>query len=151
MLHPASGEGAIKRSVESHPDPEAQQAIAIDASDGQAFGALSNALNRAERWTEAENAARLAIRLTDGEYAYMHFALGRALFGLERWSEARAAFAQAAEMDAANDSAAYNVALSYARMQYYSDAANWYEETLRRNPKRQDAAQIRQRIGALRQ
>jgi hypothetical protein len=45
---------------------------------------------------------------------------------------------------------AYNVAVCYARLEYYRDAANWYEEALRRNPNRTDKEDLRQRIQALR-
>ena len=41
----------------------------------------------------------------------MHFAIGSAYFGLQQWAEAKQAFEKAAEINANDASAAYNVAV----------------------------------------
>jgi tetratricopeptide (TPR) repeat protein len=139
-----------ERGVTDQAIGHARQAIAASPGDGFAFSALAAALIRAERWSEAETAARSAIRLTDGAHSYMHFALGSTLFALERWGEARAAFQQAATMNPKDAASAYNTGLSLLKLRFYRDAAKWLEEALRRDPRLPDAADVRSRIAVLR-
>ncbi len=138
------------RGVTDQAISHAKQAIAIAPEDATAFGLLAAALNAAERWSEAETAARSALRLEDGANGLNHFRLGFALFNQSRWSEARASFEQSAKLDPADSGSAYNVALSLVRLGFRDDAARWYEETLRREPSRQDATQIRRLIAEIR-
>ena len=138
------------RGVTDQAISHAKQAIAISPDDGTAFGLLAAALNAAERWSEAETAARSAIRLEDGGKGFNHFRLGIALFNQNRWSEARTSFEQSAKMDPKDAGSTYNIALCLVRLGFRSDAAKWYEETLRREPNRQDAAEIRRLIAEIR-
>jgi tetratricopeptide (TPR) repeat protein len=80
----------------------------------------------------------------------MHFALGSTLFALERWSEARAAFQQAATMNPKDAAAAYNTGLSLLRLRFFRESAKWLEEALRRDPRLPDAADVKNRIAVLR-
>ena len=43
-----------------------------------------------------------------------------------------------------------SAAVCYARLGYFNDSAEWYENTLQRNPNRQDRDELRRRIDALR-
>ena len=54
-------------------------------------------------------------------------------------------------MDPKDDVAAYNVGVCLERLRFFNDAAKWYEETLRRNPNRTNASDLRRRIVSLRQ
>lgn len=140
----------LERGVTDQAISHARQAIAVDGDSGAAFGQLAISLNRAERWSEAESAARNAIRLTDGRYSYHHFALGGALFEQKRWSESKTAYEQAAKLNTKDAAATYNVALCLMQLGFRTDAIYWYEETLRRNPKIDEADQIRRRLQELR-
>lgn len=75
---------------------------------------------------------------------------GQEVTDLENWDLARQSFQKAAELDPKDDAAAYNVGLCFQRQQYYTDAARWYEEVLRRNPSRSDRQELLQRIETLR-
>ena len=79
-----------------------------------------------------------------------HFRLGVALYHQNRWSEARTSFEQNAKMDPTDAGSTYNIALCLVRLGFRADAVKWYEETLRRDPNRQDAGEIRRRIAELR-
>jgi tetratricopeptide (TPR) repeat protein len=140
----------LNRGVNDQALRHAQEAVTTTPEDGFAFLALARALQAAGRASEGETAAKTAIRLTDGAYANMHFALGAALFEQEKWNDAKAAFTRAANMNKADEAAAFNVALCFQRLGFTNDAATWYEEVLRRNPARSDAVQLRQRIQQLR-
>src|SRR5207247_2599548 len=96
--------------------------------------ALAVALQGQRRFTEAVTAAKNALRLSDGKFAQMHFALGSAYFELRQYAEATQAFQKAAELAPKDAAAAYNVALSLARDNVFSDALSWYREVLRRDP-----------------
>jgi tetratricopeptide (TPR) repeat protein len=110
----------------------------------------ADALNHLQRFNEAINASKEAIRLSDGKYAFMHFRLGTSHFDTENWELARQSFENAAELDTKDDAAAYNVAVSLTRLGYFGDAAHWFEEALRRNPNRNDRDDLRRRIESLR-
>lgn len=45
----------------------------------------------------------------------------------------------------------YNVAVCLQRLALFRDAAQWFEETIRRNPNRKDKPELLKRIAALRQ
>ena len=81
----------------------------------------------------------------------MHFTLASAYFESGNWRAAAQSYEKAAEMDPKDDAAPYNIALCYARLGYYRDAASWYEEVLRRNPNHKDRRDILNRIRLLRQ
>lgn len=140
----------LERGVSDQAINHARQAVAIAPSNAMAFSVLADALDRAERWSEAEAAARTAIRLSDGASADDHFRLGSVLFSQERWSEAKTAYEQAAKMNTTDAAATYNIALCLVNLGFRRDAVYWYEETLRRRPNHPRAADIRQRIQALR-
>lgn len=80
----------------------------------------------------------------------MHFALGSAYFDTQDWRNAEQSFRKAAELDQKDDDAAYNVAICLLKQDYYRDAANWFEEVLRRNPQHKAKADILERIRNLR-
>jgi tetratricopeptide (TPR) repeat protein len=138
------------RGVYSEALTHAKEAAVLDPSNAWAFTDEAEALNNLQRFTEAINASKEAIRLSDGKYASMHFTLGTSYFKTENWELARQSYEKAAELDTTDDAAAYNVAVCLARQSYFNDAAHWYEEALRRNPKRDDRDELRQRIQALR-
>jgi tetratricopeptide (TPR) repeat protein len=139
-----------QRGVYTEALTHAKEATTLNASDAFAFNAEADALNHLQRFNEAINAAKEALRLSDGKYGFMHFTLGSAYFGTENWELSKQSFEKAAELDPTDDAAAYNVAICSARMGYYNDAAHWYEEVLRRNPKRDDKDELRRRIDMLR-
>ncbi len=80
----------------------------------------------------------------------MHFRMGSAYFELENWEMAQQSFRRVADMEKADTSAPYNVALCFTKMRYYGDAASWYEEVLRRNPNHPERQDILKKIQLLR-
>jgi tetratricopeptide (TPR) repeat protein len=80
----------------------------------------------------------------------MHFHLGSAYYQTENWQFAKQSYEKAAELMPTSDAAAYNVGLCMQRLTFYLDAASWYEEALRRNPKRTERQQLLDKIAALR-
>ena len=128
----------------------AKQSVAIEGDNGANFTTLTAALLKAERWSEAEAAAKSAIRLTDGVSGTDHFRLGSALFEQERWSEAKTSFEQSARMDPKDGASTYNIALCLVNLGFRRDAIYWYEESLRRDPNMPEAPQIRRRLQELR-
>jgi tetratricopeptide (TPR) repeat protein len=138
------------RGVYSEALSHAKEATVLDPSNAWAFTYEAEALDNLQRFNEAINASKEAIRLSDGKFSSMHFRLGTSYFKAENWELAKQSFEKAAELDTTDDAAAYNVAVSLARLSYFNDAAHWYEEALRRNPKRDDRDELRQRIQTLR-
>lgn len=128
----------------------AKQAIASDPEDPWGYLYLSQSLRASQRYAEAVAAATTSVRLTDGRYSSMHFALGSAYFGQEEWERARLAYTKAAELEPTDTAAPYNVALCYQRQGFRVDAARWFEEVLRRDPNHPDKADLQRRIRALR-
>ena len=128
----------------------AREAIAIQSDNAFYQDTLADSLVGMRRFQEAINAAKQAIRLSDGKYAWMHFTLGGAYFEIENWELARQSYEKAAQLDPKDDAATYNVAVSLARLGLLRDAADWYEETLRRNPNRNNKQEILNRIQTLR-
>ena len=139
-----------ERGVYQEALSHAREACALNPSDAWAFDAQAEALLGLRRFREAINASNSAIRLSDGKYAHMHFNLGSAYFEVENWEFARQSFEKAAQLNPKDTAAPYNVALCLVRLGYYRDAANWYEEVLRRNPNHRNRAEILSRIQILR-
>jgi tetratricopeptide (TPR) repeat protein len=139
-----------RRGVYQEALSHAREATALYPSDAWAFSAQADALLGLRRFQEAINASNQAIRLSDGKHATMHFKLGSAYFEVENWEFARQSFEKAAQLDAKDDAAAYNVALCFARLGFTLDAAKWFEEVLRRNPNHPDRQEILRRIQNLR-
>jgi tetratricopeptide (TPR) repeat protein len=117
---------------------------------GHGYALQADALFGLRRFQECIQAAKQAIRWSDGKYARMHFRLGLAYFETENWEMSRQSFQKAAEMDTRDPAAAHNLALCMARLGFYRDAAKWYEEALRRDPKHPDREDILREIAALR-
>ncbi|MEO8597328.1 MAG: tetratricopeptide repeat-containing serine protease family protein [Candidatus Solibacter sp.] len=140
-----NGRGVFEESL-SH----AKEATVLGPDDAHAYDEQAVALLGLRRNQEAINAAKAAIRLSDGKYGLMHFHLGSAYFEAENWQFARQSFEKAAELRPSDDAAAYNVALCLQRMSVFLDAAHWYEEVLRRNPNHRDKQEILNRITVLR-
>lgn len=140
-----------RRGVFQEALSHARETIALDPSNGWAFDAQAQALRGLRRFQEAINASNQAIRLTDGSFSAMHFALGLSYFDVENWEFAKQSFEKSAQMEPKDDAAAYNVALCFLRLGYYRDAANWLEEVLRRNPNHRNRPDILERIQRLRQ
>lgn len=128
----------------------AREATALETFYAWAYHAQAEALIGLRRFREAINASNQAIRLSDGKYSTMHFTRGSAYFDIENWEFARQSFEKAAQLNPKDASAAYNVALCFDRLRYYGDAANWYEEVLRRNPNHRNRREILNRIQVLR-
>jgi tetratricopeptide (TPR) repeat protein len=128
-----------------------REAVALDSSNAFAYDALAEALLGLRRFQEAINAAKQAVRLSDGKYAYMHFKLGFAYFEVENWEFSKQSYAKASELDPSDSTAPYNLALCELRLGYRTDAARWFEEVLRRNPNHPQKQEILNRIRLLRQ
>jgi tetratricopeptide (TPR) repeat protein len=139
------------RGVYSEAEKSAREAVTLDPTNGFAFHRLSVALSGINKRQEAINAARQAIRLSDGKYDYMHFQLAMAYFDVEDWDSASKSFERAAQLNPKSETAAYNLGLCLARLRYYRDAANWFEESLRRNPAQSNRNDIVRRIQMLRE
>jgi tetratricopeptide (TPR) repeat protein len=129
----------------------AKEATVLNPENASAYDQQAVALMGLRRNREAINAAKQAIRLSDGKYGIMHFHLGSAYFETENWPFARQSYEKAAELMPYSDASAYNVALCLRRLSLYLDAAHWYEEALRRNPNRTDKQDILKSISTLRQ
>jgi tetratricopeptide (TPR) repeat protein len=141
-----NGRGVYEEAL-SH----AKEATALNSDNASAYDQQAVALLGLHRNQEAINAAKQAIRLSDGKYGIMHFHLGSAYFETENWQFARQSFEKAAELMPSSDPSAYNVALCLTKQSLFVDAAQWYEEALRRNPNRSDKQDILKRISILRQ
>jgi tetratricopeptide (TPR) repeat protein len=128
----------------------AKEATALNSENASAYDQQAVALLGLHRNQEAINAAKQAIRLSDGKYGIMHFHLGSAYFETENWQFARQSFEKAAELMPDSEPSAYNVALCFQRLGLFLDSAHWYEEVLRRNPNRTDKQELLDRISALR-
>ena len=128
----------------------AREALALQPQDAFDQDTLGEALAGLRRFQEAINASKQAIRLSDGKYAWMHFRLGSAYFNTENWELARQSFEKAAQLDPKDAEAAYNVAICLVRLGLYRDAADWYENCLRRNPNQANRQDILNRIQSLR-
>jgi tetratricopeptide (TPR) repeat protein len=128
----------------------ARESSALNPSDPWALDAQAEALIGLRRFQEAINAINNAIRLSDGKFSSMHFKLGKVYFKLANYEFALQSFKKAAELDPEDDASPYNVAICLIRLGYFRDAANWYEEVLRRNPTRQDKQTILDQIRRLR-
>jgi tetratricopeptide (TPR) repeat protein len=139
-----------RRGVYQEALSHAKESSVLAPSSAWAFQAQAEALVGLRRFQEAINASNQAIRLSDGKYGTMHFVLGSAYFDLENWEFARQSFEKAAQLEPKDDAAPYNVALCLARLHYYGDAANWYEEVLRRNPNHPQKQDILNKIQVLR-
>lgn len=140
----------VERGVYEQAIVEAREAIALVPEDGWAYYQLARAQSNLQRHSEAVQSALAAIRLTDGRYAVMHFQLGASYFDLKQWEKAEIAFEKSAEMRPDDSASTYNIALCLAKLGMYSDAARWFEETLRRQPNHPEKADIQRRIAALR-
>lgn len=128
----------------------AKEATALDSEYAFAYDQQAVALSGLHRNQEAINAAKQAIRLSDGKYGLMHFHLGQAYFETENWQFAKDSYEKAAALMPTSDASAYNVALCLRHLGFYVDAAHWYEEVLRRNPDRTDKQDILNLISTLR-
>jgi tetratricopeptide (TPR) repeat protein len=129
----------------------AKESTALNTENASAYDQQAVALLGLHRNQEAINAAKQAIRLSDGKYGVMHFHLGYAYFEAENWQFALQSYQKAAELLPYSDTPAYNVALCYQRLGLFLDAARWYEEVLRRNPNHPEKQDIVRRIAVLRQ
>jgi tetratricopeptide (TPR) repeat protein len=129
---------------------QVREAIAIEPDNAFFQDTLANALIGLRRFQEAITASKASIRLSDGKYSWMHFTLGSAYFQLENWELSRQSFEKAAELDKTDFAAPYNIALCFTNLGYSRDAANWYEEALRRDPNNAKRTDILARIQALR-
>jgi tetratricopeptide (TPR) repeat protein len=135
----------LERGVNDDALINGRQAVELDNSRGSFFALLSKILDKHARYLEAVDAAKTAIRLTEGKHASSHFALGSALFALERWTEAADAFERAARLEPTEPGATYNAALCHKNLGHRLDAIQWLEETLRRKPD----AQLREKTERL--
>ena len=86
------------------------------------------------------NASNQALRLSDGKYAS----------DLENWELSKQSYEKAAQMDIKDFAPPYNAALCFDHLGYFNDAANWFEEVLRRNPNHPEKREILNKIEALR-
>lgn len=149
LAHRLMAEILKNRNVFDQAEIHARQAIQLQPEDAFAYLYLAASLEGQQRPSEAVVAARAAVRLSDGKYSSMHFALGSALFDLKQYTEAAQAFQKAAELSPNESGSTYNVALCYYNLKFYKDAVRWYRETLRRNPNHPDKDEIARIISAL--
>lgn len=140
-----------ERGVYEEALSHAKEATNLNASDPWAYASMADALSGLRRFQETINAAKEAIRLSDGKYATMHFRLGAAYFDTENWEFARQSFEKAAQLDTKEPASAYNVALCFQHLGLYVDAAHWFEEVLRRDPNRSDKDELLNKIRILKQ
>jgi S1-C subfamily serine protease/Flp pilus assembly protein TadD len=138
-----------KRGVYAEALSHAKEAVDLDSSNAWHFQDEAEALFGLRRFQEAINASNQAIRLSDGKYASMHFRLGTSYFELENWEFAKQSFEKAAQLDPTDAASAFNAALCFRRLGYTIDAANWFEEVLRRDPKYKDRAYVESQIALL--
>ena len=136
----------IGRGVYDEAIAHAKNAIAIANDDAWAYHYLAAAYDVLGRDSEAVQAAKTAIRLSDGRWSVMHSTLGSAYFDIENWPLARAAYAKAAELNPSDTASAYNVAMCYINEGYTRDAAAWLEEVLRRHPQHPERDEIQKMI-----
>jgi tetratricopeptide (TPR) repeat protein len=151
LAHGAIASVLNDRGVYEEALSHAKEATTLNAEYAYAYDQQAVALLGLHRNQEAINAAKQAIRLSDGKFGVMHFHLGYAYFETENWQFARQSYEKAAELMPNSDAAPYNVALCFQRLGLYLDAARWYEEVLRRNPNRAEKQDILRRISILRQ
>ena len=137
------------RGVYTEALSHAKESTVLDPSRAASFDAVAEALIGLQRFHEAVEASEQAIRLSDGGVASYHFNLGSAYFNMENWQLARQSYEKAAELDQTDSSSAYNVAICLTRQEHYTDAAQWYEEYLRRKPNAPDKADVLNRIQIL--
>ena len=140
-----------KRGVYIEALNNATESVTFNPSSFAGYEEMAKAQIGLRRFQEAVNSAQQAIRLSDGKYGSMFFVIGSAYFELENWELARQSYQKAAESDPSDSSSAYNVALCLGRLHYYRDAAQWFEEYLRRNPQAKDRADVLEKIRVLRQ
>jgi Flp pilus assembly protein TadD len=129
---------------------QAREALVLLPQDAFEQDTLAEALTGLRRFQEAINAAKQAIRLSDGKYSWMHFRLGSAYFEIENWELSRQSFEKASQLNPKDAEAAYNVAICLVRLGLTRDAATWYEESLKRNPNQANRQEILTQIQALR-
>jgi tetratricopeptide (TPR) repeat protein len=149
LAHRLMAEVLKNRNVFDQAEIHARQAIQLEPEDAFAYLYLAASLEGQKRPSEAVVAARAAVRLSDGKYSSMHFALGSALFDLKQYAEAAQAYEKAAELSPNESGSTYNVALCYHNLKFYADAVRWYRETLRRNPNHPDKEEISRKIAVL--
>lgn len=150
MAHRQIAEILNKRGVYSEGLNHAKESVTLNPNEAFAYDDLGDALKGLHRYQEALNAFQQALRLSDGKYAWMHFKLGSVYSEMENWDFAQQSFEKSAELDPKDPASAYNVAVCNAKRHYYGDAANWYEEYLRRKPNASDREDILNRIRILR-
>ena len=148
--HRVIGEVLFDRGVYDEALRHAQEAAAANADDFRVYHLLARALNKLHRNTEALAAANTALKLSEGKYAFVHFVVGEVYFDTAQWADAEEAFKHAAALDKTDAAASFNVALCLQNQGYRSDAADWFEETLRRNPQHPKRTELQSRIKRLR-
>ena len=124
----------------------AKQALELSPDDPFAYLDLSRSLNALGRNVEAVTAAENAIRLSDGKYSVMHFALGLAHFGLRNWERSARAFQKAAELAPTDPEPAFNVAVCMQEQRLFLEGARWLEEVLKRKPDHPQREEILKKI-----
>ncbi len=131
------------RGVYSEGLSHAKEATVLDPTDAWAFYNMAEALRGLHRPQEAIVAAQQSIHLSDGKFPLMHFSLGQAYSDTDNWESARQCFQKASELDPKDPASVYNVALCFQKMEFFQDAARWFEEYLRRKPDADDRDHVR--------
>ncbi len=128
----------------------ARESLALVSTDCWAYDAQAEALIGLRRFEEAINPCMQAIRLSDGKYSSMHFRLGSVYFDLGNWDLSKQSYEKASEINKADSASVYNVALCLTKLGFYHDAADWYDEVLRRAPNHPQKQDILYRIKTFR-
>jgi predicted Zn-dependent protease len=148
--HRIIGEILFDRGVYEEALRHSQEAVSAKADDFRVQLLLARTLNKLHRNTEAIAAANNALKISEGKFPFVHFVVGEIYFDMAQWADAEEAFKHAAALDKTDTAATFNVALCLENQGYRGDAADWFEETLRRNPKHPKRTELERRIKKLR-
>ena len=111
-----------------------KEALKVKPEDPISLNEEAKIFESMDRYAECISAAQAAITASDGKFRWMHFTLGGCYFDVQNWSQAAASYRIAAENDKGDPAPAFNLALSYQRQHFDSDAKVWFTEALKRNP-----------------
>ncbi len=127
----------------------AEDAVGADPNDHQNHFWRASALYHLQRYQDALEEEKNALRLADGRFAFEHFLLGSIYFDLRQWDLASAAFEHAANLDKTDASSTYNIGLCMMNKGYKADAVDWFRETLKRKPNHPNRDHIEKLIAKL--
>lgn len=134
VCHRLIGEILCERGVYEEALLHAREAVAANGGDYRGYLLLARALKGLHRSPEAIVAADAALKISEGRDAGVHFLRGMIYFDMGQWADAAEAFKHAAALDTTDAASTFNIALCLQNEGFDSDAADWFQETLRRDP-----------------